>query len=338
MALKDRFVEQGLTFDDVLLLPSESSVMPAEVDLSTELAAGIRLNIPLLSSPMDTVTEARLAIAIAQEGGLGIIHRNLTVARQAEEVDKVKRSESGMILDPITLRPDSRLQEALRLMQKYHISGIPVTQDGLPGGKLVGILTNRDIRFEDDETRFVYELMTGEGLVTVAMGTTFEEARKILHKHRIEKLPIVDDEGNLKGLITVKDIQKRIKYPNAAKDQLGRLRVGAAIGVSKDMMERVAELVRHNVDVLVMDSSHGHAIAVQRAVSDLKEKFPQICLVAGNVATGAGAEALIKAGADAVRVGVGPGSICTAAYRDYGSGRSGREIQHPDYRRWWYQI
>lgn len=311
MALNDRFVEQGLTFDDVLLLPAESRVMPADVDLTTELTAGIRLNIPLISSPMDTVTEARLAIAIAQEGGLGVIHRNLTIARQAEEVDKVKRSESGMILDPITLRPDSLLQEALRLMEKYHISGIPVTQDGQPGGRLVGILTNRDIRFEDDETRLVNELMTGEGLVTVAVGTTLDEAKKILHKHRIEKLPIVDDEGNLKGLITVKDIQKRIKYPNAAKDQLGRLRVGAAIGVSKDMLDRVAELVRHNVDVLVMDSSHGHALAVQRAVSNLKEKFPQVALVAGNVATRAGAEALIKAGADAIRVGVGPGSICT---------------------------
>ncbi len=311
MALNDRFVPQGLTFDDVLLLPSESSVMPAEVDLTTEFAAGIRLNIPLISSPMDTVTEARLAIAIAQEGGLGIIHRNLSISRQAEEVDKVKRSESGMILDPITLRPNSRLHEALSLMEKYHISGIPITEDGQPGGRLVGILTNRDIRFEDDETRLVNELMTGEGLVTVPVGTTLDEAKKILHQHRIEKLPIVDEYGNLKGLITVKDIQKRIKYPNAAKDELGRLRVGAAIGVSKDMLDRVAELVRHNVDVLIMDSSHGHAIAVQRAVSTLKEKFPNIALVAGNVATGAGAEALIRAGADAIRVGVGPGSICT---------------------------
>jgi IMP dehydrogenase len=311
MAFNDRFVPQGLTFDDVLLVPSESTVMPAEVDLTTDFGGGIILNIPLISSPMDTVTEARLAIAIAQEGGLGIIHRNLTIARQAEEVDKVKRSESGMILDPITLRPNSRLSEALRLMEKYHISGIPVTEDGLPFGKLVGILTNRDIRFEDDESRLVSELMTGDGLVTVPIGTTLEEAKKILHRHRIEKLPIVDEDGNLKGLITVKDIQKRIKYPNAAKDNLGRLRVGAAIGVSKDMLERVTELVRHNVDVLVMDSSHGHAMAVQRAVSALKEKFPQVALVAGNVATGAGAEALIRAGADAVRIGVGPGSICT---------------------------
>ncbi|MBN9389176.1 MAG: IMP dehydrogenase [Chloroflexi bacterium] len=311
MAINDRFVPQGLTFDDVLLVPSESTVMPAEVDLTTNFGGGITLNIPLISSPMDTVTEARLAIAIAQEGGLGIIHRNLTIARQAEEVDKVKRSESGMILDPITLRPDSHLSEALRLMEKYHISGIPVTADGQPFGKLVGILTNRDIRFEDDETRLVSELMTGDGLVTVPIGTTLDEAKKILHRHRIEKLPIVDDDGRLKGLITVKDIQKRIKYPNAAKDSLGRLRVGAAIGVSKDMIERVTELVRHNVDVLVMDSSHGHAMAVQRAVSNLKEKFPQVVLVAGNVATGAGAEALIRAGADAVRIGVGPGSICT---------------------------
>ncbi len=311
MAIKDRFVEQGLTFDDVLLLPAESEVMPAEVDLTTDFTRTIRLNIPLVSSPMDTVTEARLAIALAQEGGLGIIHRNLSIAQQVEEVDKVKRSESGMILDPITLTPDSVLSLALRLMEKYHISGIPITADGQPGGKLVGILTNRDIRFESDETRKISELMTGKNLVTVPIGTTLDEAKKILHQHRIEKLPIVDEDGNLKGLITVKDIQKRIKYPNAAKDQLGRLLVGAAIGVSRDLMDRVAELMRHNVDVLVMDSSHGHAKAVQRAVSQLKEKYPQVALVAGNVATGSGAAALIKAGADAVRIGVGPGSICT---------------------------
>ena len=311
MANNDRFVEQGLTFDDVLLVPAESSVMPTEVDLATNLTRTIRLNIPLLSSPMDTVTEARLAIALAQEGGLGIIHRNLTVARQGEEVDKVKRSESGMILDPITLKPDSLLSEALRLMEKYHISGIPITTDGLPNGKLVGILTNRDIRFEDDTTKTVSELMTGTNLVTVPMGTTLDEAKKVLHRHRIEKVLIVDDDGNLKGLITVKDIQKKIKFPNAAKDRQGRLLVGAAIGVSRDMMERVAELVRHNVDVLVMDSSHGHAKAVQKAVSQLKEKYPEIALIAGNVATAGGTEALIRAGADAVRIGVGPGSICT---------------------------
>lgn len=311
MAIKDRFVEEGLTFDDVLLVPAESAVMPAEVDLTTEFTRTIRLNIPLLSSPMDTVTEARLAIALAQEGGLGIIHRNLSIAQQAEEVDKVKRSESGMILDPITLTPDSQLSVALRLMEKYHISGIPVTADGLPGGKLVGILTNRDIRFESDESRAVSELMTSQELVTVPIGTTLDEAKKILHQYRIEKLPIVDEDGNLKGLITVKDIQKRIKYPNAAKDQLGRLLVGAAIGVARDMMDRAAELVRHNVDVLVMDSSHGHAVAVQRAVTQLKEKFPQVAVVAGNVATATGTQALIKAGADAVRIGVGPGSICT---------------------------
>jgi IMP dehydrogenase len=311
MAIKDRFVEEGLTFDDVLLVPAESAVMPAEVDLTTDFTRTIRLNIPLISSPMDTVTEARLAIALAQEGGLGIIHRNLSIAQQAEEVDKVKRSESGMILDPITLTPDSQLSVALRLMEKYHISGIPVTADGLPGGKLVGILTNRDIRFESDESRAVSELMTSQDLVTVPIGTTLDEAKKILHQYRIEKLPIVDEDGNLKGLITVKDIQKRIKYPNAAKDQLGRLRVGAAIGVARDMLDRAAELVRHNVDVLVMDSSHGHALAVQRAVTQLKEKFPQVAVVAGNVATAAGTEALIKAGADAVRIGVGPGSICT---------------------------
>lgn len=311
MSNKDRVVDQGLTFDDVLLLPTESAVMPAEVDLTTDFTRNIRLNIPLVSSPMDTVTEARLAIALAQEGGIGIIHRNLSIALQAEEVDKVKRSESGMILDPITLSPTSPLNEALQLMEKYHISGVPVTADGQPGGKLVGILTNRDIRFEEEAVRPISELMTSKNLVTVPVGTTLDEAKKILHQHRIEKLPIVDDDGNLKGLITVKDIQKRIKYPNAAKDSLGRLRVGAAIGVSRDMLERVAELVRHNVDVLVMDSSHGHAKAVQKAVATIKEKFPQVALVAGNIATGAGAEALIKAGADAVRVGVGPGSICT---------------------------
>ena len=311
MATSDRFVEQGLTFDDVLLVPSESNVMPAAVDLSTYFTRTIRLNIPLVSSPMDTVTEARLAIALAQEGGLGIIHRNLTIAQQAEEVDRVKRSESGMILDPITLRPNSRLDEALKVMEKYHISGIPVTADGTNNGKLVGILTNRDIRFEDDNTKLVSELMTSQNLVTVSVGTTLDEAKKILHQHRIEKVLVVDDEGNLKGLITVKDIQKKIRFPNAAKDQHGRLLVGAAIGVARDMMDRVAELVRHNVDVLVMDSSHGHAIAVQRAVSQLKEKYPEIALVAGNVATASGTEALIKAGADAVRIGVGPGSICT---------------------------
>ncbi len=311
MSINDRFVEPGLTFDDVLLLPAESKVVPTEVDLTTEFTRDIRLNIPLVSSPMDTVTEARLAIALAQEGGLGIIHRNLSISDQAEEVDKVKRSESGMILDPITLRPDSLLNEALRMMEKYHISGIPITADGAPGGKLVGILTNRDIRFEDDTTKLVSELMTSQNLVTVQVGTTLDEAKKILHKHRIEKVLIVDDDGNLKGLITVKDIQKKIKYPLATKDSQGRLRVGAAIGVARDMMDRASELVRHNVDVLVVDSSHGHAIGVQRAVTQLKERFPQIALVAGNVATGAGAEALIRAGADAVRVGVGPGSICT---------------------------
>jgi IMP dehydrogenase len=311
MANKDRIITEGLTFDDVLLVPTESTVMPAEVDLSTNLTRDIRLNIPVISSPMDTVTEARLAIALAQEGGIGIIHRNLNIEQQAEEVDKVKRSESGMILDPITLRPDSSLSEALRLMEKYHISGIPVTADGSANGKLVGILTNRDIRFEDDTTKLVSDLMTGKDLKTVPVGTTFTEAKKLLHQYRIEKLLIVDDEGNLKGLITVKDIQKQIKYPNSAKDALGRLRVGAAIGVSRDMLDRVGELVRHNVDVLVMDSSHGHAKAVQKAVSQIKEKYPQVALLAGNVATAGGAEALIKAGADAVRIGVGPGSICT---------------------------
>jgi len=308
MPRKDRFVEQGLTFDDVLLVPAESGVVPANVDVTTYFTRNIKLNIPLVSSPMDTVTEARLAIAIAQEGGLGIIHRNLSIEQQAEEVDKVKRSESGMILDPITLRAHNKLSEALSLMEKYHISGIPVTDET---GKLVGILTNRDIRFEDDDTQPISELMTSENLVTAPIGTTLEQARKTLHQHRIEKLPIVDDDFLLKGLITVKDIQKKIRFPNAAKDLHGRLLVGAAIGVAKDMMERADALVRHNVDVLVLDSSHGHSKAVLQATSQLKERFPNVAIVAGNVATGSGAEALIKAGADAVRIGVGPGSICT---------------------------
>jgi IMP dehydrogenase len=308
MAISDRFVQQGLTFDDVLLLPAESEVNPAEVDVSTYLTRDIKLNIPLISSPMDTVTEARLAIAIAQEGGLGVIHRNLSIEQQAEEVDKVKRSESGMILDPITLRPDRPLSEALAMMEKYHISGIPITDER---GHLVGILTNRDIRFEEDTTRPISELMTGRELVTAAIGTTLDEAKKILHRHRIEKLPIVDENNFLRGLITVKDIQKKIKYPNAAKDRHGRLLVGAAVGVARDLLERADALVKHNVDVLVLDSSHGHAKAVQRAVTQLKERFPQVAIIAGNVATGSGTEALIKAGADAVRIGVGPGSICT---------------------------
>ncbi len=308
MPSTDRFVQPGLTFDDVLLLPGESEVMPSEVNIKTFLTRDIKLNIPLMSSPMDTVTEARMAIAIAQEGGIGIIHRNLSIEQQAEEVDKVKRSESGMILDPITLRAGSPLSAALDIMEKYHISGIPITDEG---GQLVGILTNRDIRFEEDTSRPVSELMTSQDLVTGAIGTTLDEAKKILHRHRIEKLLIVDENNLLKGLITVKDIQKKIKYPNAAKDHLGRLRVGAAVGVARDLMERAEALARHNVDVLVLDSSHGHAKAVQRAVTLLKEKFPGLGIIAGNVATKAGAEALIKAGADAVRVGVGPGSICT---------------------------
>jgi len=308
MAISDRFVASGLTFDDVLLVPAESEVTPAEVDVSTYLTRDIKLNVPLVSSPMDTVTEARLAIAIAQEGGIGIIHRNLSIERQAEEVDKVKRSESGMILDPITLPANTPLSAALIMMEKYHISGIPITDEY---GHLVGILTNRDIRFEEDSNRPVSELMTDHDLVTGVIGTTLDEAKKILHRHRIEKLPIVDEDNILKGLITVKDIQKKIKYPNAAKDHLGRLRVGAAVGVARDLMERADALVKHKVDLLVLDSSHGHAKAVQKAVTQLKEKYPQVAIIAGNVATKAGTEALIRAGADAVRIGVGPGSICT---------------------------
>src|SRR6201985_2375680 len=300
-------VPEALTFDDVLLLPAHSDVVPAEVNTQTQLSRNIRLNIPIISAAMDTVTESRLAIAIAQQGGLGIVHRNLSIEDQADEVDKVKRSESGMIMDPITLSPDHRIADALDLMRRYKISGVPVTR----GRKLVGILTNRDLRFETRTDVPVGDVMTKENLITVPVGTTLEEAEQILHQHRVEKLLVVNDQYELKGLITVKDIQKKLKYPNASKDEQGRLRVGGAIGATGDYLERAAELVRPRVDVLAIDSAHGHSSRVLEAVRDVKKRFPSVGLLAGNVATYEGAKALIDAGADAIKVGIGPGSICT---------------------------
>ena len=300
-------IPEGLTFDDVLLQPARSSVLPAEVDTRTCLTRKIGLNIPVASAAMDTVTESHLAIALAQQGGMGIIHRNMPIERQAEEVDRVKRSESGMIVDPITVGPRQLISEALEIMRRFRISGVPVTENG----KLVGILTNRDLRFE---TRFdlpISEVMTKDHLVTVGVGTTLEEAEKILHRHRIEKLLVVDEDYTLKGLITVKDIQKKLKYPNAAKDEQGRLRVGAAIGNGADFLERAQELVRKKVDVLAIDTAHGHTTRVMDAVRALKKKLPEIQLVVGNVATYEGARELASLGADGIKVGIGPGSICT---------------------------
>ncbi len=303
----DKFTGLGLTFDDVLLLPARSEVLPADVRTNTRIAADITLAIPIVSAAMDTVTEARLAIALAREGGIGIVHRNLSVEEQAAEVDKVKRSESGMIVEPVTLKPDRPVSEALAVMERYHISGVPITDDG---GRLVGILTNRDLRFVEDVERPIREVMTGENLITAPAGTTLEQARSILHRHRVEKLPVVDENGYLTGLITVKDIQKKIQFPNATKDARGRLRVGAAVGVGADAEERAAALVEKGVDLLVVDTAHGHSASVLAMVTQLKRRL-NVPIVAGNVATAAGAEALIDAGADAVKVGVGPGSICT---------------------------
>jgi IMP dehydrogenase len=299
---------EGLTFDDVLLVPARSDVLPAETDTSTQFTRGIRLQIPLCSAAMDTVTEASLAIAIAQQGGIGVVHKNLPVERQAEEVDKVKRSESGMIVDPVTIRPDRPVSDALAVMERYKISGVPVVDEG---GHLVGIITNRDLRFE---TRFaipVSEVMTPQPLVTVPVGTTLEEAKGVLQKHRIEKLLVVDGDKHLKGLITVKDIQKAIRYPNAAKDDLGRLRVAAAVGATGDFKERADELVRVRVDCLVVDTAHGHSSRVIEAVREIKRRHPETQLVAGNVATGEATRELIEAGVDAIKCGIGPGSICT---------------------------
>jgi IMP dehydrogenase len=300
-------VPEALTFDDVLLVPAYSEVVPAQVSTQTLLTHSISLNTPLVSAAMDTVTESRLAIAMAQQGGLGVIHRNLSVEQQASEVDKVKRSESGMIVDPVTIEPQQLISDALDVMRRYKISGVPVTQ----GKKLVGILTNRDLRFETRTDIPIGDVMTRENLITVPVGTTLEDAEKILHKHRVEKLLVVNGQYELKGLITVKDIQKKLKYPNAAKDDQGRLRVGAAIGATGDFLDRAAELVRARVDVLSIDSAHGHSSRVLEAVRAVRKHFPEVALMAGNVATYEGAKALIEAGVDSVKVGIGPGSICT---------------------------
>jgi IMP dehydrogenase len=301
-------VPEALTFDDVLLMPARSEVVPANANTQTRISRNIALNIPVISAAMDTVTESHMAIGMAQQGGLGIIHRNLTIEQQANEVDKVKRSESGMIVDPVTMSPDAKVADALEVMKKYKISGVPIT---LKDGKLVGILTNRDLRFE---TRFdvpINKVMTKGNLITVPVGTTLEQAEEILHEHRVEKLLVVDDKYNLKGLITVKDIQKKLKYPGAAKDQHGRLRVSAAIGATGDFLERAQELVKAKVDVLALDSAHGHSMLVIEAVKRVKAKLPEVDLIAGNVATFDGACELVRAGVDGVKVGIGPGSICT---------------------------
>lgn len=303
----NKIVKEGLTFDDVLLIPGESHVIPKDVDLSTRLSDKIKLNIPLLSAAMDTVTESRLAIAIAREGGMGIIHKNMSIEAQAENIDKVKRSEHGVITDPFFLEPDCLLSDALALMNKYRISGVPITVNG----KLVGILTNRDLRFETDFNQPIRNIMTKDNLVTAPVGTTLAEAQKILGKHRIEKLPIVDKDGMLKGLITIKDIEKAIQYPNSAKDKNGRLLVGAAISNGNGYLDRAKALVDAKVDCLVIDSAHGHNVGVMDAVEKVREACPDVTLVAGNVATAEAAEALFKRGADVVKVGIGPGSICT---------------------------
>jgi IMP dehydrogenase len=300
-------IPEGLTFDDVLLLPSRSGVLPAQADTRTCLSRNIGLNIPVVSAAMDTVTESRLAIALAREGGIGIVHRNQPIERQAEEVDRVKRSESGMIVDPVTMQPEQKIQEALDMMRRFRISGVPVTRNG----RLVGILTNRDLRFETNLDQQIANVMTKENLITVPVGTTLEEAERILHQHRVEKLLVVDDDYSLKGLITVKDIQKKLKYPNAAKDAQGRLRVGAAIGAGPDFLERAQELVRKKVDVLAVDTAHGHSERVLEVVREVKRKMPDVQLLAGNVATYEGARDLIALGADGIKVGIGPGSICT---------------------------
>lgn len=303
-----RIVGEGITFDDVLLVPSYSEVIPNQVDLTTHLTKSIKLNIPVMSAGMDTVTEHRMAIAMARQGGIGIIHKNMSIEAQAEEVDKVKRSEYGVITDPFSLGPDNTLQEAEDLMRKYRISGVPIVDTE---GKLVGIITNRDLKFQEDYTRKIAQDMTSENLVTAPEGITIEEAKKILGRARKEKLPIIDKEGHLKGLITIKDIEKQIKYPNSAKDSKGRLLAGAGVGVTADVLDRAGELVRAGVDAVVVDSAHGHSANVLRVVRMIKEAFPDLQVIAGNVATYEGTEALIKAGADCVKVGIGPGSICT---------------------------
>lgn len=305
--MRNKIIKEALTFDDVLLIPGKSDVLPHEVSTQTKLTKKITLNIPFVSAAMDTVTEAKLAIAIAQEGGLGIIHKNMSIEEQAEEVDKVKRSESGMIVDPITIEHNKNVQDALALMSKYKISGIPVTKNG----KLYGILTNRDLRFVKNISDPIERYMTKENLVTAPVGTSLEEAKEHLQRHRIEKLLVVDEEYNLKGLITIKDINKKLKYPNATKDEFGRLRVGGAVGVSPETLERVAALIEKRVDLIVVDTAHGHSKKVIDMVKTLRGKYPDLQIVAGNVATAEAVEDLVKAGADCVKVGIGPGSICT---------------------------
>ncbi len=300
-------VEESFSFDDVLLLPNYSDVLPKDVNVSTKLTNNISLNIPIVSAAMDTVTEARASITMAREGGIGFIHRNMSIQTQATEVDRVKKSESGMIVDPVTIRPDQQVHEVLRLMKDYRISGVPVTK----GDKLVGIVTNRDLRFETDLDKTVSDVMTKDTLITVSEGISLEDSKKLLHRHRIEKLLVVDDSGCLTGMITIKDIEKIKKYPNACKDSMGRLRVGAAIGVGDDMLERTEKLLQAGADIILIDTSHGHSHNVIQAVEALKQTFNHIELIAGNVATAQGAEDLIKAGVDAVKIGIGPGSICT---------------------------
>ncbi|MGG7098289.1 IMP dehydrogenase [Clostridium sardiniense] len=302
-----RILKQAYTFDDVLLVPNKSEVLPNQVSLKTNVTKKIALNIPLISASMDTVTESKMAIAMAREGGLGIIHKNMSIEAQAKEVDKVKRQENGVITDPIFLSPDNTLQDAEELMGQYRISGVPITVDG----KLVGILTNRDVTFEEDYSKKISEVMTSENLITAPEGTTIDEAKKLLKKHKIEKLPLVDENGMLKGLITIKDIEKTKIFPNAAKDSKGRLLCGAAVGVTKDMMERVDALVKAKVDIITIDTAHGHSKGVLEGVKKVKDKYPELQIIAGNIATAEATEDLIKAGADCVKVGIGPGSICT---------------------------
>jgi len=305
--MMDGAIPEGLTFDDVLLLPGKSSVLPTEVDTSTKFTRKLSMNIPLASAAMDTVTESRLAIAVARQGGIGIVHRNMPMDRQGEEVDRVKRSESGMIVDPVTISPDITIRQALEIMTKYRISGLPVTR----GSRLTGILTNRDLRFEKNLDQLVGSVMTKENLITVAVGTTLEEAERILQKHRIEKLLVVDQDFNLKGLITVKDIQKKLEYPRSAKDEQGRLRVGAAVGATGDFLERAVEMSKAKADVLAVDTAHGHSERVMEAIRAIRHRLPEMQLIAGNVATFEGAKELISLGIDGLKVGIGPGSICT---------------------------
>lgn len=303
----NKIVKEGLTFDDVLLIPAKSSVLPKDVDLTTRLTNKIILNAPIMSAGMDTVTESKMAIAMARQGGIGIIHKNMSIEKQAEEVDRVKRSENGVITDPFFLSEDHYLYDAVALMEKYRISGVPITKNG----KLIGILTNRDIRFETNYNKKITDVMTKDNLITAPVGTTLLDAKKILTVHKVEKLPIVDNEGYLKGLITIKDIEKAIKYPNSAKDSQGRLLVGAAVGATADVLERMDALVKMSVDVIVIDTAHGHSTGVIETVKKIKTAFPDVQLIAGNVATGEATRELIEAGADCVKVGIGPGSICT---------------------------